>query len=182
MRLVNFASFSANKNIKVAFDNFNNPPIQTLFRIPINLKIKFIDAVNEKQYTSSFPNIYFSDSINIRNTAKSTNSLSANNGYHGASTYYYWTIGWPYSSSGNIDDKIVMKIKGGATCCSPFSSLSTLSDNYTYYTNLWINTKANTSVYAMPSRSVSTTIRLYISNVVNPNPVSYNTYQQGLTA
>ena len=36
----------ANKNIKIAFDNFNNPPIQTLFAVPINLVINFNDETN----------------------------------------------------------------------------------------------------------------------------------------
>ena len=46
IRVVNFASFSANANIKIAFDNFNNPPLQTLFAVPINLIINFVDAGN----------------------------------------------------------------------------------------------------------------------------------------
>lgn len=46
IKVVNFAGFSANKNIKIAFDNFNNPPIQTLFAVPINLVINFNDETN----------------------------------------------------------------------------------------------------------------------------------------
>lgn len=182
VRVLNFGAFSASQRIKLAFDNFNNPPLQTLFIVPINLKISFKDAANEKVYSSYFPNIYWSDSINVRNTARSSGSLSAGNGYLGESTYLYWNVAWPYTSGTSVSDKLVVKMNGGATCCSPYSSLATLSDNYTTYIKLWVNTQANTTVYEMTSRPQSTSIRLYINNVVNPNPVSYETYQQGLTA
>lgn len=181
VRVLNFGSFSAGQTVIIALDNFNNPPTQNLFRVPINLRVRFVDANNEKYYSSYFPMIYFSDSLNVKNASTSTGSLSANNGYLGASTYLTWTLGWPYSSGSNVWDKMVLRLNGGVTCCRAFSSL-TLSDNMTGYTNLWINTRANVSVYIMPSRSSSTSTRFYINNVINPNPVSYATYQVGLTA
>lgn len=46
IRVLNFGSFAANTNIKIAFDNFNNPPLQTLFAVPINLVVNFVDAGN----------------------------------------------------------------------------------------------------------------------------------------
>lgn len=75
-----------------------------------------------------------------------------------------------------------MKINGGMTCCSPFSSLSSLTDNYQAYTALWVNTAANTSVYVLANRGSGTSTTFYINNVVNPQPVSFATYQQGLSA
>lgn len=107
-------------------------------------------------------------------------ALSVSNGNHGASTSFYWDQGWPYNSGSNVWDKFVLKISGGATCCNAYSNLY-ISDNITSYTALWVNTKANTSVYVLPSRSSSVNTRFYINNVINPNPVSYLTYQKGLT-
>jgi hypothetical protein len=46
IRVVNFAGFSANKQIRLAFDNFNNPPLQPLFLVPINLRINLQDYTN----------------------------------------------------------------------------------------------------------------------------------------
>jgi hypothetical protein len=78
-------------------------------------------------------------------------------------------------------DKLVFKMNGGATCCRSFSSLAVLTDNYVTYTPLWINTKANTSVYVLASRSGGTSTTFYINNIINPNPVNYATYQQSLS-
>lgn len=182
VRVVNFGSFSANQQIKIAFDNFNNPPIQKLFAVPINLRVSLRDTGNQRVYTSYFANAYFSDSINIRNTGRATGTLTQSSSYLGNSGHLYFNVNWPYSSGSNVWDKLVFKISGGATCCSSFSSLAVISNNYTTLTQLWVNTKANTSVYVLPSLSQSTSIRMYVNNVNNPNPVSYNTYIQGLTA
>ena len=110
------------------------------------------------------------------NTVATTSSMSANSANLGASTYLKWTVGWPYSSGSNIHDKILVKIDGGITCCRAYSSLASLSDKYMTYTALWTNTKANISVYQMPSRSSGTSTTFKINNVINPNPVNYATY------
>ena len=179
VRIVNFAGFSAGTNIKLALDNFNNPPTQNLFAVPINLRMRLKDLSNTKSYTSYFPHIYFSDSLNVRNTVSSTGSFSANSGYLGASTYLQWTVGWPYNSGTAIWDKLVLKIDGGVTCCRAFSSLDHLTDNYMTYTVLWANTKANTTVYDMPARNSGTSTTFRINNVINPQPVNHATYEQG---
>ena len=127
-------------------------------------------------YTSYFPHIFFSDSLNVRNEAALTGSMSANSGSLGVSTYLKWTLGWPYSSGSNIHDKLVVKIDGGVTCCKAYSSLASLTDNYRTYTALWINTKANTSIYWLPTRSSGTSTTFKINNVRNPNPVDFATY------
>ena len=189
VRVVNFAGFSANQNIQLAFDNFNNPPLQPLFLVPINLRINLQDYANKLVYTSYFPNIFFSDSFNINSTTtKGTVSANPASGNLGASTYsssnnYYRinAISWPYNSGSQNWDKLVFKMKGGATCCRVFSSLAVLTDNYVTYTPLWINTRANTSVYILASRSGGTSTTFYINNIVNPNPVDYANYQQGLS-
>ena len=179
VRIVNFAGWSSSKTIKVALDNFNNPPSQLLFAVPINVRMRLRDLTSEKTYTSYFPEVYYSDSINVRTTSINTGSLSRSNSYLGASNYHYWTTGWPYSSGTNVWDKIVMKIDGGVTCCSAYSSLDSLTDNYITYTVLWANTKTNTTVYDMPARSSGTSTTFRINNVINPNPVNFATYEQG---
>ena len=92
-----------------------------------------------------------------------------------------WSLGWPYSSGNSVWDKLVMKINGGMACCSPFTSLASLSDNYQGYTALWVNPAANTSVYVLANRGAGTSTTFYLNNVVNPYPVSYASYQQGLS-
>jgi hypothetical protein len=62
VRVVNIASFSSGQNIKLALDNFNNPPIQTLFVTPINVKVRLQDRSSEKVYYNYFPYIYYSHS------------------------------------------------------------------------------------------------------------------------
>jgi len=112
----------------------------------------------------------------------SSGNINANYGYMGASTYLYWTLGWPYSTGSNSWDKLVVKINGGVTCCSAFSNLAYLTDTSgVTYTALWVNTNANISVYIQATKSSGTTTTFRINNVVNPNPVSYATYQQGLS-
>jgi hypothetical protein len=88
-------------------------------------------------------------------------------------------VSWPYSTGSSIQDKILVSIDGGITCCRAYSSLAVLSDQWNTYTQLWVNTKANTSVYQMPSRSSGTSTTFRINNVINPNPVAYATYEKG---
>lgn len=180
MRVVNFAGFSANKNIKLALDNFNNPPIQKLFLVPISLKMRLQDRSSEKIYYSYFPNIYYSDSIDLRNTVQSTGSLSPTTNSLGNSNQHKWSFSWPYNSGSNVWDKILVQIHGGITCCQSYSSLASFSDQYGGFTALWVNTKANTTVYQMKgSRSTGQSMTFYINNVINPNPVNYADYEKG---
>jgi len=51
VRVVNIASFSSGQNIKIALDNFSNPPIQTLFVTPINVRVRLQDRTNKKVYS-----------------------------------------------------------------------------------------------------------------------------------
>ncbi len=39
-----------NTNFKLAFDNFGNPSLQTLFLVPINIKFKYYDSTNNRLY------------------------------------------------------------------------------------------------------------------------------------
>ena len=172
------AAFSSGQNIKLALDNFSNPPIQTLFVTPINVRIRLQDRTNAKVYTSYFPNIYYSHS-NLYNTTVSTGTLTPSNNYLGTSNYHYWTVDWPYSSGSNVWDKISVNIDGGVTCCSAYSNLATLSDQWITYTKLWVNTKANTTIYQMPQRSLGTSSTFSVNNVVNPNPVDFDVYEKG---
>lgn len=183
IRVINFNVFTAAVNIKIVFDNFNNPPVQTLFAVPINLVINLVDTANTKLYTSSFPNIYYSDSMNVQATSVSSGSLAVSTGAHGSGANMNWYVVWPYNTGSASADKLVMKINGGMTCCRAFSSLSYLTDNYgVTYTALWTNNAANTTVYIQATRSSGVGITFYINDVINPNPVSYATYQQGLSA
>ena len=69
-----------------------------------------------------------------------------------------------------------VKIDGGVTCCSAYSNLATLSDQWITYTKLWVNTKANTTIYQMPARSSGTSSTLRVNNAINPNPVDFDVY------
>lgn len=183
IRVINFNVFTAAVNIKIVFDNFNNPPLQTLFAVPINLVMNLVDTANSKLYTSSFPNIYYSDSMNIQPTSLSSGSVAPNTGYHGSGAYMYWSLTWPYTTGSATADKLVMKINGGITCCRAFSSLSYLTDSHgVTYTALWTNNAANTTVYIQATKGSGSSVTFYINNVINPYPVSYATYQQGLSA
>jgi hypothetical protein len=180
IRVYRFDSFSANTNFKIAFDNFNNPPINTLILTPINMRISMYDRTGSTSYTSYFPNIYISDSINVGAPADLGGSIAMSDSNRGTtSTSHYMGIAdWPYDSDSNdVSQKIVMKIYGGITCCQSFTSL-TLSDSQTTPTLIWANPNTNTSVYRTPSKSMYTNTNLYISGVNNPNQVSYQTYNQ----
>jgi hypothetical protein len=177
IRMFKFAGFTSGATFQVAFDNFNNPPINTLILTPVNLRINLVDRTNSKLYTSYFPNLYYSDSINVGVPSSLSGSIVVSGPNRGASSTHYTAVSWPYSSnSGDVSQKIVMKIYGGITCCRAFTSLS-LSDDQTGYTLLWANAGTNTSVYVTPSKSTIST-NWYISGVINPNQVSYQTYNQ----
>lgn len=59
------ASWAINTNFKLAFDNFNNPALQTLFLTPIDITFRYLDKTSKLKYVSYWPSVYLSDSINI---------------------------------------------------------------------------------------------------------------------
>lgn len=139
---------------------------------PINVRITFFDRTNKKTYTSYFPSVYASDSINRGVPTVVSGSLSRSTSNRGSSTYHYISTSWPYSSNYNdISQKMLMKINGGVTACAAFSSF-TLSDNNTgSYTLLWTNKISNISVYRTPSQSVGVATNIKFNNIVNPYPI-----------
>jgi hypothetical protein len=62
--------------------------MQKLFLVPINIKMRLQDRTNEIVYTSYFPNVYYSDSITVRNTVQSTGSLTPSTNSLGNSNYH----------------------------------------------------------------------------------------------
>jgi hypothetical protein len=46
VRVLNFAGFTAGRNIKLSLDNFINPPVQRLFVVPINVRMRMQDRTN----------------------------------------------------------------------------------------------------------------------------------------
>jgi hypothetical protein len=176
IRIVGLNSWSNPTTFNVAFDNFNNPPLQPLFLVPIDIKVLYNDRTNNQIFRSFWPSVYVSDSVNIGSQDSITGTLIPSNANRGSSTNHYISTNWPYSSTfSDISQKIVLKIGGGVTCCQAFSSLS-LSDSQTAYTLLWTNTLANISVYRTPSKSVITT-SLFINSVNNPHPYQKDTYE-----
>ena len=147
--------------------------------VPINVRITQVDRTNNKVYTSNFPSVYASDSWNRGTPSELGGSLSRSNSNRGASEYFYYNIGWPYSSNFNdISEKVVMKIRGGITCCNSYHSFY-MDDNVTSaYTELWTDTVANITVYRTPSRSSGQSTSIQIINVVNPYPIDKETYEQ----
>lgn len=176
IRVLNFGGITSGTNLQLAFDNFNNPPIQTLFAVPINVHVNFKDRTNNKVYSSYFKQLYLSQSASINIPTNLGGSLSRTSSYRGVANTHYLNLGWPYNSnSGDISQKLVMKIAGGITSVQSFSSL-TLG-----YSLLWCNTNANTSIYQTPSISNTANTNISISNVVNPQAVNAPTNDQLLT-
>ena len=180
IRVLNFAGFSSGVNYKVAFDNFNNPPITTLYLVPIDLRLSLVDRTNTRLYTSFFPNIYYSDSINVIVPSNLGGSIAMTSSARGASNYHYLNLNWPYNSN-NADSsqKVVFKIEGGITSCNAFSGLS-ISDSQGGYSLIWSNTGTNTSVYEIPSKGQINT-NLTINTPTNPQLVHYWTYTKVYT-
>jgi len=181
IRVLNFGAFSAGATLQLAFDNFNNPPLQTLFNVPINVQVNFKDRTNNKVYTSYFPQIYVSQSANVNIPTNLGGTLARTSSYRGVSNTHYLAMSWPYNSnSADVSQKVVMKIFGGITAVQPFSSF-VLVDSQLYYTLLWANVNANTSVYSTPSKSYTTSTNLQITNVINPQAVHAATNDQLLS-
>lgn len=173
IRVFKFAGFSSGTVYQISFDNFNNPPLNSLRLLPINLELNLVDRTNTKLYTSFFPDIYISDSVNVVVPSSLGGSVSMATSQRGSSTNHYVGISWPYNSNYNyISQKTVMKIYKGITCCQTFSSLSLNDSQSSGYTLLWTNPFLNISVYRTPSKSVSTSTSWHILSVVNPNQVS----------
>ena len=131
IRIERFSSFSSGTTFEAAFDNFNNPSLQKLFLVPINMRISFVDRTHNDFFTSNFPSVYVSDSHNIGTPQSVSGSLVRSSSNRGASTDHYVTMNWPYSSNYNdISEKIVMKIEGGITCCNTYDNFA-LDSNVT---------------------------------------------------
>lgn len=177
IRVFKMSGFSSGVTFSIVFDNFNNPPINSLVLIPINLRMNLVDRTNTKVYTSHFPNIFISQSTNIATPTNLGGSLTMSNGYRGVSTNHYMNFNWPYASTATTSEKIVMKITGGITCNNAFTSL-TLNDSQSTYTPLWSNPSTNVTVYSTPTKSNNVNTNWCILNILNPNQVSYDTYNQ----
>jgi hypothetical protein len=163
--------FNSGATFSIAFDNFNNPPINSLVLTPINLRMNLVDQTNTQVYTSYFPNIFISQSNSTATPASLGGSLTRSNSARGASTNHYMNFNWPYTSSSASSEKIVMKISGGITCCRSFTSL-VLNDSQSSYSVLWSNPNTNTTVYSTPSKGLNVNTNWCILNVINPNQVS----------
>ena len=180
IRVLNINPFSTGSTqFKIAFDNFNNPPVQQYSAVAMDVRVSLIDSTNNKVFSSYFPAVYFSQNSNLAAASALGGTLSGSNMNRGASTYQYFAISWPYTSSvSDTSQKIVLKVQGGLTCCNPFSSFS-LNDNVTTsYSLLWTDSVANISVYQTPTHSSGLSTRLNINNVVNPYPYQFDTYNQ----
>ena len=131
IRVLHLNSFSASRTFEIAFDEFSNPAIDILKLVPINVRISQIDRTNNKIYTSNFPSVYGSDSYNRGTPTQMGGNYYRNNADRGAGAVHYLQVGWPYTSNYNdISEKVVMKIRGGITCCNNYDNFY-LDDNRT---------------------------------------------------
>lgn len=175
VRVNNMATFSANTGFRIAFDGFTNPAMNILLLTPMDVSITFVDMTTRKIYTSFFPELYVSDSVNINPTPVSlgTTYYMSNNVY-GTGTSHYLNFNWPQTSSNTVSEKTLVSLVGGILCCTSISSL-TFSAQSTGFGILWANTKANVVVLATPSLSAVAT-NFYISSLVNPYPYQVSSY------
>jgi hypothetical protein len=148
---------------------------------PLNVRISFLDRTNIKKYTSYFPSVYASDSVNRGIPSPISGSLAFSSANRGAGATHYMSTSWPYSSNFNdISQKVVLKVRGGITCCTSFANLG-LTDNRTggsAYTLLWTDKVTNISVYRTPSITGTLSTDLQITGVTNPYPYQKQTYEQ----
>ena len=181
IRVLRIASFSASRTFEIAFDEFSNPAVEVLHLVPINVRISQIDRTNNKVYTSNFPQVSISDSWNRGiPTQLGGSQLYRSNANRGSSDVQFYRVDWPYSSNFNdISEKVVMKIRGGITCCNNYDDFY-LDDNRTSpYNELWTDKVANITVYRTPSHSTGGyDTQIEIKNVVNPYPYQKETYEQ----
>lgn len=164
----------------MAFDNFNNPSLQPLFLVPINVRITYVNRNANDIFTSNFPSVFISDSHNIGIPTSISGSLARSNSNRGTtSAYQYTNIYWPYSSNYNdISEKMVMKIEGGITCCNSYDNF-VLDDNQVgSYTELWTDKTANMTVYRTPTHSNNLYTQIQIKNVNNPHPYQKEEYEK----
>ena len=174
-----FASFSSGTTFEIAFDNFNNPSLQELFLVPINMRISLMDRTNNDVWTSNFPAVYVSDSHNIGIPTQIGGSFTRSNSNRGASAYHYNVMYWPYTSNYNdITEKVVMKISGGITCCTAYDTFVLDSNVTGAFVELWTDKVANITVYRTPSINHNTYLQLQILNVKNPWAYQRDTYEQ----
>lgn len=142
--------------------------------VPINIRVSFFDRTNRKTYTSYFPSVYASDTVNrgVPQVIPNTTALSLSNTTRGASSYYRFNLNWPYSSSNSdISQKMTMKINGGVTCCTSFPSFSLYNTGTGTQTLLWTNKISNISVYRTGSISSGANIEIRLNSHVNPYPI-----------
>ena len=95
--------------MRLSFDNFNNPPVNALVLIPINLRMNYIDCsadfvTSYGSRTSYFPNIYYSDSRNVAAPAamgsNHGNTITRSHNTRGTQTLHYWNFqSWPFNSN-----------------------------------------------------------------------------------
>ena len=171
IRVEMFRNFNSGTTFELAFDNFNNPSEQPLFLVPIDLRISFFDRTNNDVYTSYFPEIFASDSVDVSIPQGVGGSLSRSNSARGGSGYQYINMHWPYSSnSGDKSEKLVLKMEGGITCCNAFSNFYLDTNRTSSFSVLWRDDVANMTVYSTPSISYNTYLRFEIMNVNNPYP------------
>ena len=178
IRVERFESFSSGTTFELAFDNFNNPATQELFLVPINMRVSLVDRTNNDIWTSNFPSIFVSDSHNTGIPSQIGGTFNRASANRGASTFHYNTMNWPYASNYNdISEKVVMKIKGGITCCNAYDNFY-LHSNVSSFVELWTDKVANITVYRTPSISYNNLMQLQIRNVFNPYAYQRDTYEQ----
>lgn len=65
IRVIGLTSWTSGTNFNLAFDNFNNPSVQKLFLVPIDITFRYVDRTNQRHFKSFWPSVYLSDSINM---------------------------------------------------------------------------------------------------------------------
>lgn len=141
---------------------------------PINVRVSFFDRTNSKTFTSYFPSIYASDTVNrvVPQIFSNTSALTLSSTTRGSSSYYYFNLNWPYTSSNSdISQKMILKINGGVTCCTLFSSFALYNNRTGTQTLLWTNKISNISVYRTDSISSGASTQIRINSHTNPYPI-----------
>lgn len=91
-------SWSTGSVFKIAFNNFNNPSVQKLFFVPIDITFRYINRGTLISYTSYWPSVYLSDSVNMGSPTEISGSLVRSNNNRGFSNTHFIPISWPYTS------------------------------------------------------------------------------------
>lgn len=180
VRVNNMDTFTSGTTFRISFDGFTNPSMNTLLVTPMDVTITFIDMTTRKVYSTFFPELYVSDSVNINPTPVSLSSTYyMDSNIYGASTRHRLNFNWPQSSTNTISEKTLVALSGGILCCTAISGLSFDGQSRTFPV-LWANTKANIVVLDTPSMSTGGT-NFYINSLVNPYPYQVSTYNTTMT-